>query len=59
MEDVTNIMVTPHDPSKPMTKIFIRIEKWVKIADAKNSPLTNAQIIAKTYILVHKTGLYI
>ena len=57
MEDSTNVMFTPYDTSKNITKLFVQIEKGVKISDAANNPFTNAQIIAKTYLLV-KTRLY-
>ena len=52
MEDSTNVMFTPYDTSKNITKLFVQIEKGVKISDASNNPFTNAQIIAKTYLLV-------
>ena len=55
MDYATNTMVTSYDPSNPITNLFIQIEKGVQIADSKNTPFTNAQIISKAYILVQKT----
>ena len=51
-------MVTPYYPSKPITNMFIQIEKGVKIDNAENTPFTNEQTIAKEYLLVHKIGPY-
>ena len=58
MKDSTNTMVTTYDPSKPITKFFIQIDKGVKISDAENTPFTNSQIIDKAYILVCSNELY-
>ena len=58
MKYYTNTMVTPYDPSETITKMFIQIEKGVKISDAENTPFKNAQIIDNAYILVKNTGLY-
>ena len=58
MEDATSTMVTPYDPSKTITNMFIQIDKGVKIADASNTPFTNAHIIASTYVFYQKTGKY-
>ena len=57
MEDATNTMVTSYDPSKPIIKLFIQIEKELKINFATSKPFTNAQIISKAYILVHMNVL--
>ena len=54
MEDYTNDTVTPYYPSKTITKLFVQIEKGIQIADEENTPLTNARIIAKAYLLVQK-----
>ena len=52
MDYSTHAMVTPYDPSKPITKLFVQIEKGLQISDTANTPLTNSQIVAKAYILV-------
>ena len=51
-------MVTPYDTSKPITKMFIQFYKVLQIVNASNTPFKNAQIIAKTYILVQKNVIY-
>ena len=56
MEDAINAMVAPYDPYKNITNLFVQIKKGVKISDAANTPFTNSQIIAKSYIFVQKTG---
>ena len=58
MEDATNTMVAPYEISNPITNMFIQIEKGVQIADASNTPFTNAHIIASTYVFYQKTGQY-
>ena len=57
MEYTTTDIVTLYDPSKPITKLIVQIEKRVKIANAENTPFTNLQMLAKAYLLVPKTGL--
>ena len=52
MEDATNAMVTPYDPSKPTTKLFVQIEMVLQIADSANTSFTNAKITAKAYVFV-------
>ena len=43
----------------PPSQIYgSQIEKGIKIAYAENTPFTNAHIIAKSYLLVLKTGPY-
>ena len=42
MEDATNTMVTQYNTSKTITKLFIQIERGVKIAYAANIPFVNA-----------------
>ena len=51
-------MVTQYDTSKPITKMFIQIDKGLKITNTANTPFTNAHIIAKEYILVNNNVLY-
>ena len=54
MENATTSMVNTYDTFKPITKLFVQIEKEAKIADSENTPFKNAQIIAKAYLLVQK-----
>ena len=54
MEDATNAIVTPYDPSNPIIKFFVDIEKGVWITNASNTPFKNAKIGAKSFPLVKK-----
>ena len=45
MDDATKTTVTPYETYNPTTKLIIHIEKEVQIADAANTPFTNAHII--------------
>ena len=54
MDDATNSMATPYDTSKPTTNVFVQMEKGVQILNTENSPFTNAQTIAKAYLLILK-----
>ena len=50
MEDSTSTMVTNYDTFKPITKLFVQIEKGVQIYDTATTPFKIEQIIAKVYI---------
>ena len=52
MEDSTNSMVIPNDPSKSIIKLFFQIEKVLQIADEANNPFKNSQIVAKSCLLI-------
>ena len=51
-------MVTPYDPSKTITKMFIQIDKGLQIINAENTPFANSQIIDKVCIFLQNTVLY-
>ena len=49
MEDATNVMVTPYDSSKPITKLFVHIYKGVQIIDKTG--------VCRTFRVVETTAL--
>ena len=54
MKDTTNTIVTPYDPSNPITNVLVKSEKGVLISDVASTPLKKAQINFKAYLLVQK-----
>ena len=58
LQEIDPKMKTPFDASLPIETLYDQIEDGIELADAEQTPYTEDQVVAFTYLLVFATGSF-